>query len=472
MNMKRIFALLLAGIMLLSLCACGKEDTTSEPDTAETLVSIMESDDVVVKGSEDAFPENTVVKAEKVSEGDKFTTADTALKETATKFQLYDITAMSDNVAVQPNGTVKATFDIPADFDTDKVAVVYISDDGKVETLASTIDAESKTVTAELSHFSLYAVIETIDTDNPESNTTESTDNTSKTESTTDSNSSQTSKPSSSSKKCSDADHSRQLAQGINTCSVCGKSLKQQSSSKPSTSTPSETECKHNVKYTFDNIPNTWSHTGECTLCKTPFENNVSCADANKDNKCDACSAKMDFGTVYKNIGLYFGGYLGGSNIEYTSTPALYAETIFLETLSKSEPFESEPVWYDDGNEKYIVTSIYKYSGTEFEKKAKSLFNIDDAKLSELRAVKQRRSGTMVNVYDSATNTYSYEDPNAGGGGIDEYLGYKKISETEYTVYGKTWDCVMVINCTYTDTVKISSIYTTSSAPSGLTKFN
>ena len=463
--MKKALSMLLAGIMLLSLCACGKEDTTSEPDTAETIVSIMESDDVVVKGSEDAFPENTIVKAEKVSEGDKFITADTALKETATKFQLYDITAMSDNVAVQPNGTVKATFDIPADFDTDKVAVVYISDDGKVETLASTVDVASKTVTAELSHFSLYAVIETIDTDNPESNTTESTDNTSKTESTTDSNSSQTSKPSSSSKKCSDADHSRQLAQGINTCSVCGKSLKQQSSSKPSTSTPSETECKHNVKYTFDNIPNTWSHTGECTLCKTPFENNVACADANKDNKCDACSAKMDFGTAYKNKGFVIEWVgLNYSDTRYDETPLLTAETVFMETKFKTTEIDVKFTEFSE---------IYTYSASDFEKMAKSLFNIDNAKITEMRALQQRRDGTMVSLYDSATNTYSYSQGAFGGGNPPDYLGYKKISDTEYAVYinDTSYDYVKVINCTYTDTVKISSIYAISSAPSDLTKF-
>lgn len=116
-----------------------------------------------VKAAENVFPENTVVEIKTIKEGDDFKKVDTALKEVATKFEVYDITAKSENVAVQPNGTVKATFDVPETFDIDKAAVVYVSDDGEVESLTCTIDKDQKTVTAQLSHFSFYAVIEKIE---------------------------------------------------------------------------------------------------------------------------------------------------------------------------------------------------------------------------------------------------------------------------------------------------------------------
>ena len=160
--MKKILAFILASILLLSLCACGgKKDGNS----SEVLISVGKTEEVEVKAAENVFPENTVVEIKPVTSGDSYKAADTALKETAEKFTVYDITATSDNVSVQPNGTVKATFDVPTEYDLDKVGVVYISDNGKVETLSSSVDKESKTVTAQLSHFSLYAVIEKAETE-------------------------------------------------------------------------------------------------------------------------------------------------------------------------------------------------------------------------------------------------------------------------------------------------------------------
>ena len=160
--MKKILAFILASFLLVSLCACGdKGDDTS----SETLISVGKTEQVEVKAAENVFPENTVVEIKTIKEGDDFKKVDTALKEVATKFEVYDITAKSENVAVQPNGTVKATFDVPENFDIDKAAVVYVSDDGKVESLPCTIDKDQKTVTAQLSHFSFYAVIEKIEAD-------------------------------------------------------------------------------------------------------------------------------------------------------------------------------------------------------------------------------------------------------------------------------------------------------------------
>ena len=243
--------------------------------------------------------------------------------------------------------------------------------------------------------------------------------------------------------------------------------------SKPTTSTstpsttakPTETKCTHNIKYTFDGIVNTWSHTGQCTLCKEYFNNNVACADETKDNKCDVCSAKMDFGTAYQNVGFTISWVgLDFSDKRYDENPVLTAETVFMETRYKTKETD---IKFNYSGETYI------YSATAFEKMAKSLFNVNDAMIAEMKTLQQKRDGTMVNVYDSATNTYSYEQGGFGGGEEPDYLGYKKITDTEYAVYinDTNYDYVKVINCTYTDTVKISNIYAISTAPSGLTKF-
>ncbi len=155
--MKKILAFLLASLMIACFSAC----STKSPSSG-SFVPIAQSEQVSVVAQKDVFPENTVVKIKQVSSGKSYDTADIALKATAEKFAVYDITATSENVSVQPNGTVKATFAIPENFNLDNVAVVYISDDGKVEALSSLVDKQTKTVTAELSHFSLYAVIEKI----------------------------------------------------------------------------------------------------------------------------------------------------------------------------------------------------------------------------------------------------------------------------------------------------------------------
>lgn len=271
----------------------------------------------------------------------------------------------------------------------------------------------------------------------------------------------------------SDATESTATDSSSETSTPSSSSSKPTESSKPTTSTttpstttkPTETKCTHNIKYTFDGIANTWSHTGQCTLCKGYFNNNIACADKNKDNKCDICSAKMDFGTAYQNVGFIISWTgLNYSDKRYDENPVLTAETVFMETRYKTKETD---VKFNYSSETYI------YSATDFEKMAKSLFNIDDAKIAEMRTLQQKRDGTMVNVYDSVSNTYSYEQGAFGGGGSPDYLGYKKISDTEYAVYinDTSYDYVKVINCTYTDTVKISSIYAISTAPSGLIKF-
>lgn len=160
--MKKILAFLLAAFLLVSLCACGSKESNN---SSEIMLSVGKTEEVEVKAAENVFPENTVVEIKAISSGDDYETANTALKATAKKFTVYDITAKSENVSVQPNGTVEATFDVPAEYDLDRIAVVYISDDGKAETLSCTVDKTAKTVTAQLSHFSLYAVVELVEED-------------------------------------------------------------------------------------------------------------------------------------------------------------------------------------------------------------------------------------------------------------------------------------------------------------------
>lgn len=184
--MKRFLALILSCLLILSLIACGQKEKKGEDKTSkDNQENVFLPENISIDMEDNAFPKNTVVKVSEIKEGASFGIASTALQTSAEKFVLYDIVATLDKATVQPNGTIKATFPIGKDYDVNRVSVVYISDDGKTENVPSEIDKEKRTVTAELSHFSLYAVIESlikdtsseVTTDTP--NTTDTTPNTS-----------------------------------------------------------------------------------------------------------------------------------------------------------------------------------------------------------------------------------------------------------------------------------------------------
>lgn len=141
--------------------------TTTEAPTTTTatipekpLVIVAKNETVTLESVADAFPKDTVVVVDEIKETAKLETVKEAVKETAKAFVAYEITATSNNIAVQPNGKIKATFAVPATYNLENVGVFYVSDDGKVEAIPCTIDATNNTVIAELSHFSTYIVAE------------------------------------------------------------------------------------------------------------------------------------------------------------------------------------------------------------------------------------------------------------------------------------------------------------------------
>ncbi len=131
-------------------------------DTTDENKIFVDQDGLVISGPDSAFPENVDVTATKLTAGDGFNTAQTALADKASQFTLYDITATVGGAAVQPSGEITITLDIPNGYDPDHVCIAYISNDGTVEELeTSSVDKAANTVSATLEHFSLYAVIDT-----------------------------------------------------------------------------------------------------------------------------------------------------------------------------------------------------------------------------------------------------------------------------------------------------------------------
>lgn len=117
-----------------------------------------------------SFDEGTVVYGEELlddpeSDNDAFDTTAALVKDHGELGGVYDFTAMKDGATVQPNGKIAVSFIMPYDFSPD-TAVYYVADNGDLTKLETAIDPDSVDpwllyATAELEHFSRYAVVGT-----------------------------------------------------------------------------------------------------------------------------------------------------------------------------------------------------------------------------------------------------------------------------------------------------------------------
>lgn len=151
--MKQIIAIFLCLVLIFSFAGCGDKEAASDPDTKNLHI------EAGVEISTEAFPEKTVLKVQEVKpEEVKYQTAKTALPK-AIKLDAYEITAESEGVKVQPDGTVSVTFPIPESYDSTKhdIEVYFVADDGTTEKINASTTADG--VVAKLSHFSTYVVI-------------------------------------------------------------------------------------------------------------------------------------------------------------------------------------------------------------------------------------------------------------------------------------------------------------------------
>ena len=103
-------------------------------------------------------PENTKLVAEKVTNGDNYNTVVEVLGNDVSKFELFDISLVNNNAKIQPNGKVKVSIPVPAGYDTSKIVVYYVAEDGTKTKIDATI--ENGYIVFETDHFSNYVVAE------------------------------------------------------------------------------------------------------------------------------------------------------------------------------------------------------------------------------------------------------------------------------------------------------------------------
>ena len=119
--------------------------------------------DVSVGDAQDSFIPGTVVSVEHITEGDIYDRVEEALDGLPIVMDsvvIYEFNATLDGEAVQPQEMVAVTFQIPQGMNPDYLKLYYVSETGEVEEIPITVDKETNTATAYLTHFSTYVLVE------------------------------------------------------------------------------------------------------------------------------------------------------------------------------------------------------------------------------------------------------------------------------------------------------------------------
>ena len=150
-----------------------KEKTKIEP-----VIKTDTTTNIKLDTTSDVVPSGTVLKAEKVTAGNNYNVVVKALGSDVAKFEMFDISLSNNNTKIQPNGKVKVSIPVPAGFNTSKIAVYYVAEDGTKTKIDATV--KDGYIVFETDHFSNYVVAEENDTSTKTKDTTNT--NTSKTE--------------------------------------------------------------------------------------------------------------------------------------------------------------------------------------------------------------------------------------------------------------------------------------------------
>lgn len=139
-----------------------KEDGTV--DTNVTLNDVDGSKEVIkVLAEEGVIPANTTLTISKIKKGETFDKAQKAVEAIADKVTVFEIDLFNtENVKIQPNGNIRFTLNVPTGYDSEKISVYRIEEDGTYTKMESEV-VDGK-VTFVTDHFSTYVITEDKDT--------------------------------------------------------------------------------------------------------------------------------------------------------------------------------------------------------------------------------------------------------------------------------------------------------------------
>lgn len=135
---------------MLDSCVIIRKGAKVQLEDKEANVKLISSTAVI--------DSNTILEVNELKNGNIYNMIADTLKNVSSKFRAYDITLKSNGLEIQPNGNVQVYLPIPNEYETSKIAVFRIEEDGrKVK-----YDAEVKDNYAiiETDHFSNYVIAE------------------------------------------------------------------------------------------------------------------------------------------------------------------------------------------------------------------------------------------------------------------------------------------------------------------------
>ncbi len=145
-------------IVRILSCADFTEEDMPEHFDDEINYETPEDNSVIIPDN-DCFEDGTSVKVEQIVEGDIFESAADAMEWVAEDYVVFEFTAYKNGAAIQPSDKLTVTFAIPEGY-SDNVTVYYMDANGKLQELEGYVDAEARTVTVELEHFSTYILVD------------------------------------------------------------------------------------------------------------------------------------------------------------------------------------------------------------------------------------------------------------------------------------------------------------------------
>lgn len=163
-------------LLYLYNIACKGDLIKKDSEVTKDIITITDkTTNIKLDATTGAVPEDAKLIINKITEGDLFTNINKILSSGINKFELYNINLSINNATIQPNGKVKLSMPVPNGYDTSKLAVYKIAEDGNK--IKYNITINDGYIEFETDNLDNYVVAE--EKENPSTETSSSTDNTS-----------------------------------------------------------------------------------------------------------------------------------------------------------------------------------------------------------------------------------------------------------------------------------------------------
>ena len=138
------------------------ENQTVKENVVQSVIKEEIKTGIKLDTNTSVVPKDTELYVKEITDGAVYNSIKSTIAN-VNKFIAFDISLKSNNKEIQPNGNVKISIPIPDGFDTSKLVVYRVSDNG--EKTEYKVSLDGKYATFETDHFSTYALVERKDED-------------------------------------------------------------------------------------------------------------------------------------------------------------------------------------------------------------------------------------------------------------------------------------------------------------------